>query len=386
MKKFLFLFLLLFSPIYLFSDEEVKEEKKKDLRGLVKRYIDSIILDTISSNEPQLILYPTIAYSPETSWEFGVSSLLIFYANKDTNNRLSEVNGFSFYTLENQFGFWFDHAFYLQDDSWISLGKLRIQSFPLFYHGIGTDTPEDYIGRIDGFQFNLKESILKNIYKDVFLGFEFNINSLSKVDFSSKDGNPKPNITGLDGSTNLGIGLGIVYDTRHNVLNVRDGYFNELYYLHSDEAWGSTFDFSTVISDNRVFTKVNERTVWANQLLGQFNWGDVPFNQMALMGGESIMRGYYLGRYRDLNQIAAQSEIRFLPFKLPFTKRLGGAVFGSAGAVFPSFDRLGTNDVAWAFGGGLRYLIFQRKDIYTRFDIAYTPEGFGFYFFIGEAF
>jgi len=37
-------------------------------------------------------------------------------------------------------------------------------------------------------------------------------------------------------------------------------------------------------------------------------------------------------------------------------------------------------------GGGLRYLIFKNKDIYTRLDVAYTPEGIGFYFFIGEAF
>lgn len=378
----------IFIIIILFQIDIIAEEKekKKDLRGLVKRYIDSIILDTISTNEPQLILYPSIAYSPETSWEFGINSLLLFYANKDTNNRLSEVNGFSFYTLENQFGFWFDHAFYLQDDSWISLGKLRIQSFPLFYHGIGTHTPEDYIGRIDGFQFNLKESILKKIYKDVFVGLEFNFNSLSKVDFLSDDNNPKPNILGIDGSTNYGLGLGIVYDTRHNVLNVRDGAFNQLYYLRSDESWGSDYNFSTIISDNRIYKSLNERTVWANQLLGQFNWGDVPFNQMALMGGESIMRGYYLGRYRDLNQLAAQTELRFLPFKLPFTKRLGGAVFGSVGAVFPNFNSLGQEDFTWSVGGGLRYLLFQRKDIYTRLDVAYTKEGFGIYFFIGEAF
>ena len=37
-------------------------------------------------------------------------------------------------------------------------------------------------------------------------------------------------------------------------------------------------------------------------------------------------------------------------------------------------------------GAGLRFLIFPEKDIYTRLDVAYTREGRGVYFFIGEAF
>ena len=33
-----------------------------------------------------------------------------------------------------------------------------------------------------------------------------------------------------------------------------------------------------------------------------------------------------------------------------------------------------------------RLLIFPDKDIYTRLDLAFTEEGRGLYFFIGEAF
>ena len=32
--------------------------------------------------------YPTLAFSPETSWEIGVSSLYIYSANRDLKNRL----------------------------------------------------------------------------------------------------------------------------------------------------------------------------------------------------------------------------------------------------------------------------------------------------------
>ncbi|MFT7100812.1 MAG: hypothetical protein ACJA19_001320, partial [Bacteroidia bacterium] len=29
---------------------------------------------------------------------------------------------------------------------------------------------------------------------------------------------------------------------------------------------------------------------------------------------------------------------------------------------------------------------FPKKDVYNRIDVAFTPEGYGIYFFVGEAF
>ena len=130
------------------------------------------------------MIYPTLAYAPETSWEFGLSSLLVYYANQDTTNRLSEINGFTFFTLENQYGLWFDHAIYSDEDKWFLLGRIRFQSFPLFYHGIGNDTPEEYIARVDANQIFIKERILRKIRKDVFLGFETDFQRLSSVNFN----------------------------------------------------------------------------------------------------------------------------------------------------------------------------------------------------------
>ncbi|HTF82211.1 MAG TPA: hypothetical protein VL947_10810, partial [Cytophagales bacterium] len=136
----------------------------------------------------------------------------------------------------------------------------------------------------------------------------------------------------------------------------------------------------------RMYRPINKRDVLAAQVLGQFNFGSTPFNQLALLGGESIMRGYYLGRYRDRNQVAAQLEYRFLPIPFNFTKRWGAAVFGGTGAVFGNIDTFSFNNFVWAGGAGIRFLLFPRKDIYTRFDVAATSEGPGFYIFIGESF
>ncbi len=122
------------------------------------------------------------------------------------------------------------------------------------------------------------------------------------------------------------------------------------------------------------------------QLFGQFSIKQPPFNQLSLLGGESLMRGYYTGRFRDRNQLASQVEYRFLPLPFNFTKRWGAAVFGGTGTVFNNFKSLSTKDFVFSGGAGVRFLMFPKKDIFSRFDVAFTKEGSGIYIFIGEAF
>ncbi len=372
--------LLILSLLILLSAEYVQAQ------SFFSRYINSILMDTSDISKPQFLVYPTIAYAPETSWEIGLSSLYVYYAKRDTTNRLSEINGFTFVTLENQYGIWFDHAIYSDLDKWFFLGRIRIQSFPLFYHGIGMDSPKDYIALVDANQVLIKERVLRELRKNLYFGLEFDYQRISSVDFKIASEQQNINLPlGNEGSDNFGLGLGLVYDDRHNVLNVRKGIFSELAYLKYMPIF-SDFGFQTIISDNRIYRPVGKNNVIAAQLLGQFNTGDVPFNQLALMGGDSMMRGYYLGRFRDRNQIATQVEYRMLPLPLGFTDRLGAAAFAGAGTVFPDFSKAAIHKVVWSAGGGLRFLLFPKKDIYTRLDVAFTQEGTGFYFFIGEAF
>ena len=226
--------------------------------------------------------------------------------------------------------------------------------------------------------------------KNLFFGPEVDFHQLTSVDFvdeTPNDGATPVQPRGATGSSNLGVGAGLVFDSRHNVLNVRDGVFSELAVLRYLKPLGSDFEFTTLISDTRVYRPVGRRNVFAAQLLGQFTDGGAPFNQLALLGGESIMRGYYLGRYRANNQVVSQAEMRFLPLPLgKFSKRIGAVVFGSLGTVFNRRQDVEVSDLKYAGGAGLRFLLFPKKDVYTRFDVALTKEGPGFYFFIGEAF
>lgn len=349
------------------------------------RYFKRVFFDTTAKSEPQFLVYPIVAYAPETSVELGFSSLYVRYAKGDTNNRLSEVNALAFYTLQGQYGGIIEHALYSDKNKWFSLGKLKFQSFPLSFYGIGAESPNVKLAKVEAFQFQIKERALRRITDNVYGGLEFDIQHLGNVRFTDYDTTvtyTKP--PGHNGSTNFGIGAGILYDNRHNVLNVRHGFFSELAFIHYSPNLGSHFEFTSVFSDVRWFHPIKKNNVLALHAVGQFTYGNPPFNQLALMGGESIMRGYYLGRFRDRKLIAAQAEYRMLP--VSFAKRWGATVFASTGLVYNELQHVESDHILLAGGAGIRFLLFPKKDVWVRCDVAFTKEGHGIYIFIGEAF
>lgn len=376
-------FLFFFSIILLLQMPKLASAQafKRSVNWLVYHSL----VDTVSPGRPSFRIYPTLAYAPETSLEIGFSTLFLFQAKGDSNNRLSEINAFTFATLESQYGIWLDNAIYGHRDNWFVLGRVRFQKFPLLYFGLGPDAPEEHPAIIDANYFIFRQRVLRKIGRNVFLGPEADYQNLYHTTFAADAQQPNIEIPpGTKGSANLGLGAALVYDNRHNVLNVRKGFFGELGFLKYSNKLGSTLDFTGINMDARYYKPIKKNTVLALQFIGNFYTGDVPFNQMALMGGEVMMRGYYYGRYRDKNMLAAQAEYRWLPFG--FSKRIGAAVFGGTAAVAPTLGSFEADHFRLAGGAGIRYLLFPKKDIFIRLDVGATKDGFGFYFFTGEAF
>ncbi|WP_028296056.1 BamA/TamA family outer membrane protein [Olivibacter sitiensis] len=363
----------------------VPVEAQEPGKGWLWRYVNSIINDTTAADKANFTVYPTFASAPETGIELGASILKLFYAKDDTLNRLSELQAFTFFTFKAQYGLVLENAIYGDKDKWFFLGETKIQQFPLSYYGIGPNTSGHNPALVDAFQVSFRQRVLRKVKKNFFLGPEVDYQLLSGVQFEQpQEGMPHAVPRGGHGTQNLGLGMGLVYDDRHNVLNVRKGKFGEIAYLGYLKGFGSDFGFGGVNVDFRSYHPIGKSNVLAWQVKGQFLNGEVPFNQLALLGGDRLMRGYYLGRFRDKHLISAQVEYRILPFA--FSKRLGAAVFASAGTVAPQFNEFQMRHMRVAGGLGLRYLLFPKKDIYIRFDVGFTKEGANLYIFNGEAF
>ncbi len=376
--KYLFLNLICNFFVVIANGQKLKEFISDKKEHLLEEFEDS-------SGKSNYIVYPTLAYTPETRTELGLVNLYLFYANQNNKNRLSEINTFSFYTAEKQYGLWLDHSIYGDGDKWFFLGRGKFQYFPMKYYGIGIKSPKEGYDVVSNTNIQLRERVLRKVKGNFFVGAEFDFQKMYNVTFVGSNSVNYEKPAGYKGSSNLGLGIGLIYDNRKNVMNVRKGLFAELAILNYPSSLGSTNPFFSTQFDFRYFREgFNPKDVLAFQGSAQFNNGNVPFSQMAMIGGESMMRGYYLGRFRDKNIFTTQLEYRLLPFA--FSKRLGAAAFISTATVAPTAKNLLSSTFKMAGGVGARYLIFKSKDIFVRFDLGFTREGNGYYFYIGEAF
>ena len=173
MHKFVLVAAFSFTSFASFSQEQ----------GLVLKAINTIFNDTTTSAEPKFITYPTLAYAPETRWEIGASGLLVYYANQDKANRLSEVSAFTFVTLERQYGLWLDHALYGDKSIWFFLGRVRLQQFPLLYYGLGPEVTGEELAQIDAGSISIRERMLRKVAGNLYLGLEIDFQRLSNVGF-----------------------------------------------------------------------------------------------------------------------------------------------------------------------------------------------------------
>lgn len=360
-------------------------QAQRGLVGWVKRQLN----DTSSSARARVVAYPTLAYAPETSVELGIRTFSLFHIYNDTaRNRLSEVNVYVFGTFKGQFGAMFENAVFTNQNLFFFLGRTRYQQFPLLYYGIGPNTSGQHPALVNSNYFQIRQRALRQTVGNWYTGLEIDFQDMRRVTFETHDEKPtQPDARplGAEGSTNTGLGLAVVYDSRPNILNVRRGAFLEAGVLWYDTRLGNRYPYRSLVLDGRAYRPLGRpNRVVAAQVYGNFLVGEVPFNNLALLGGESLLRGYYLGRYRDKNLLSAQAEVRWLPFG--FSKRWGGALFAGAGSVAPTAGDFRLNQFRWAAGGGLRFAIFPKKDVFIRGDIGFTREGRGVYISLGEAF
>ena len=137
-------------------------------------------------------------------------------------------------------------------------------------------------------------------------------------------------------------------DPRNNVINSMRGAYIEVSTLIANQALGSQYSFNNITLDARnIFPVGRRRNVLAVQTIINHNQGELPWRQMAAMGGFTMMRGYYLGRHRDKNYAAFQAE-----YRLHVWKFFGMTFFGAAGEVAPKMEDLAFSQLKFSGGGG----------------------------------
>ena len=180
-------------------------------------------------------------------------------------------------------------------------GREPIHGLPPEVLRIGIDAKYEDAVLVEARQVQIRERVLVRLGdSDFYLGPEVGLNRMARVRFSALEGHHAQHASPRrHGHDNPALGAGFIRDTRHNPLNVRDGFFGELAFLHGSDHLISDYRFTNTFADIRKHHPIVENVIWANQFVAQAGFGDLPFNELSVVGGDSLMRGYYMGRYRD---------------------------------------------------------------------------------------
>lgn len=338
-----------------------------------------------SASKPRrLLVLPVVARSIETGWSFGAAASFTFRLSAaDTVSRTSNMQLLLLYSTKKQLISAINGSQYFDKEKYILNEQLSFSSYPDKFWGLGKNTPDANEEAYKFDQYYLYLHLLRKIAPHFFAGLLFETQRVWNVDYIKGGLFDVQNVLGRNGYNVAGLGGSLTYDNRNNAFAPSRGAFGQFSFNHFDKFWGSDYGYTSYQLDLRKYIPIAQaKQVLALQLFSLNNVGEVPIRSLAAFGGASRMRGYYEGRYKDLNQTILQAEYRF-----PVYKRFGAVVFGGGGNVSHSMLDYAINDFKFSYGAGIRFALDTREKLNLRVDYGMGEgKNSGFYLQLGEAF
>ncbi|KXI21413.1 BamA/TamA family outer membrane protein [Photobacterium sanguinicancri] len=325
-------------------------------------------------------------YTPEKKFGIGVSAVGLYKPDlADTVTQPSSVTINGFGSINGAYGLSFSNTNYLAHDKYRLFIDAELMDSPDVFYGVGMNAGlnndrVDYTRRT--YAASVKGLLQVMQYTYVGLGIEFSKNEASDAEIEDPQ---KPWVgqsqAGFpDQQFSAGVTMSLAYDSRDFALNASQGRLVKLDYTHFSASLGSDHEFDRVaVNYSDYYSPDLLDGVIAWQALLEANFGDVSWDQMALLGGGSALRGYEQGHYRDRNMMISQVE-----YRQPIGGRHGMVYWVGAGTLSDQLSELGQEKWLTTVGVGYRFEIKQRVNL--RLDMGFGNGESGFYFAINEAF
>ena len=327
----------------------------------------------------RLFALPLVYYTPETTWSFGGAGVMTFPLG--TTGPVSQVQLGLAYTLRNQVLVYVPFQLYLREDQLRLTGEVGYYRYNYFFYGVGNDFV-DYYGENYGVNYpRLRLNALRRLGKHQLAGLRYTFDDWQVYDQETAGLLAGETVVGSTGSVTSALGPLWQWDSRDHVFFPTSGWWAEAVVLANGPALGASQSFTKWSLDVRKYWSRKADRVWAGQLYLEGNSGEPPFNQLALLGGTRLLRGYYEGRFRDRQLAAAQVEYRF-----PIRGRFAGVAFGGLGSVTDQWSHWQADYLRYALGAGLRFTLLPKDKIRMRLDYGIGPGSSAFYLTVGEAF
>ncbi|RFM27894.1 hypothetical protein DXN05_13290 [Deminuibacter soli] len=340
--------------------------------------------DTLSPPRKNLLVFPVVAKSIETSWSFGsVVSWTYKTARKDTLSRTSNLQGLGLYSLQHQFIAAINGSVYFPKEHYILNHQLSYSAFPDKFWGLGNASPDSAEEAYKFKQYYIYLHLMRKIGRNWFAGVLYEQQRLLSLEYKPGGLFDQEKVPGKNGYLVSGLGLSLTYDNRTNAFSPSKGTFAQVYFNHFDSYLGSDFKYTNIVVDFRQYLRIYKEQVLALQLFDFSNFGGaVPLRSLASFGGSNSMRGYYDGRYRDKQQLVLQSE-----YRIPVYRRWGAVAFAGIGDVASSPAAYELKTLKYSYGGGIRFALDTKEKLNLRLDYGFARgHNSGLYFQLGEAF
>ncbi len=332
---------------------------------------------------------PIVSYNTQTNWLFGLTKFNSFKLGTndqtDINVPSSTVTGLAYYTLNKQYKFVASSNLYFGKSGWRNYNQFILQSFPSYYYGIGNDTKLSDEQEVTFESIEFYDAGGYEFYKKMYGGIIYSFKNYTKIasdsGYESDSGNFPDSTLVVNEGIQSGLGLFVFNEARDNTVNAHEGSYLLLSYVLYKPWLGSRFDFGSIHFDYRKYFPLSEKLTLATQFYSEINFGDVPIQSLAQMGGAEKMRGIYLGRFRDKLMTVAQTEIRF-----PIYWIISGVAFAGLGEVASAMNQYRFDGIKWSAGAGLRLLVDPVHKANIRFDYGISHDQNFFFFGFGEAF
>jgi len=363
-----------------YADTDVKADKA----SWVDELLENLGADG-EFNQDKVIdfsVLPGPFYNPEMSFGIGVSAIGLYQVdNDDEVSQLSSliINGFT--SANGALGVAVENKTFLQQDSLRFYVDAVIADAPEVYYGKGYHDNRLNVNKVtfDSHQFSLAPSLRKRISTKSFVGIGMDFSYTATDDIDEGESTVDSSVL-IESSRSIGVNLLVNYDSRDSVLSPSSGRLVELDTNWYRQHFGSETDFNVQSLLYSEYLSVGESgDVLAWQVHGRFTQGEVPWDQLSMLGGGGLLRGYNSGRYRDEQMLLAQVE-----YRLNLPGRHGMVFWGGAGGLAEKVEQLSTDELLPTAGVGYRFQVKPKVNL--RLDMGFGNGDSGFYFNVNEAF
>jgi outer membrane protein assembly factor BamA len=381
-KWFLVFLLIAFSNKL--SAQENKDSTSKD----AAKKKDSSGFDKFNSKAEALfkiIPVPIYSYSTDAGNIFGLAKFNLIHLSKaDTISKPSKLSEVLTFSTKGRINASVSTELVFNENRDIILSFVNYKKAPEYIAGFSNSLSRDSLTQIEYDRIKIVATWLHLIAKNFYAGIGVEFNNYFSVTADSGSFVKNNNALGLAAGWCNGAGIALAYDTRDNRYNAHKGMYiigTSVFYGN----WlGSAYEFSKYELDARKFFEpwAKLKHVIAIQATTTYTPGDVPFMELAQLGGDSQMRGYYQGALRDKVLLDGQVEYRF-----PIWNIFGGVAWLGTGQVQNSYENMMLNQFHISYGGGLRIRVDTKNNTNMRFDLGFGSKGIqGFYINFAEAF